>query len=308
MVGLLEVWTNNFSNRLFMKEFHRFRPALTVRRTILSLLFPVALFAGERGIPRDFDTPVDPSGQPTSEDQTEALAKLAQNPVGNLISLPIQWNLGFGAGPDPTYVSTLNIQPVVPISITEDWNIITRTIVPILSVPTARADTHVAGIGDVNFTAFLSPAKGGKFIWGVGPSFLFPTASSPQLGGGKWGLGPSVVALYIEKQIVAGALVSNVWSYAGWGDRDINSMTLQPFFNYNLPRGWYLTTSPIITANWEAEVEDRWTVPVGGGVGKIVHLGKLPLNVTAQAYYNVVTPEFGPDWSIRLQCQFLFPK
>jgi hypothetical protein len=255
---------------------------------------------------KSLDGPVDtaPAGGPSAEE----LAKIAQNPVGNLISLPVQWNMGFGAGPTKTYQSTLNIQPVIPISINEDWNVITRTILPVNSWPTA-SNNHVAGIGDTTFTAFLSPGKPGKFIWGIGPAFLFPTASSPELGSGQWGIGPSLVGLYMGKHIVAGALINNIWSVGGWSDKTVNFMTLQPFFNYNFKGGWYLTTSPIITANWAAESSsDVWTVPIGGGFGKIIHLGKLPVNLSAQAFYNVATPEFGSDWSFRLQCQLLFPK
>ena len=255
---------------------------------------------------RSLTTPVEDAAP--ARNSTEELAKLSQNPVGNLISLPLQWNMGFGAGPNSSYQSTLNIQPVIPISITEDWNIIARTIFPVVSWPSARSDTHVAGIGDTTFTAFLSPGKPGKFIWGVGPAFLFPTASSSELGSGKWGIGPSLVGLYMGKHIVAGALVNNIWSFAGWGGKNVNSMTLQPFFNYNFPGGWYLTTSPIITANWNEPSGDIWTVPLGGGFGRVVHLGKLPINLSAQAFYNVATPRHGADWSIRLQCQFLFPK
>ena len=248
--------------------------------------------------------------QTTGGDRSEELAKMTQNPVSNLISVPFQWNMGFGAGPhDNVYQSTLNIQPVIPISVTKDWNIITRTIFPIVSWPAPQSDNHVAGIGDMTFSAFLSPAKSGKFVWGIGPAFLFPTASSPDLGQGEWGLGPTLVGLYMGKTIVVGALVNNIWSFAGWGDKAVNSMTLQPFFNYNFKGGWYLTTSPIITANWNADSSrDTWTVPLGGGVGKIVHIGKLPVNISAQTFYNVASPRFGEDWSIRLQCQLLFPR
>ncbi len=258
------------------------------------------------GTEKSFTTPVDSGSAP--KDSAEELAKIAQNPVGNLISLPLQWNLGFGAEPTGTYQSTLNIQPVIPFTLNEDWNLITRTILPIQSFPTAGTN-HVAGLGDTTFTAFLSPGKPGKFIWGVGPAFLFPTASSPELGAGKWGIGPSLVGLYMGKHIVAGGLVSNIWSYAGWGDKEVDLMTFQPFFNYNFKHGWYLTTSPILTANWAADSSrDVWTVPVGGGFGKLIHLAKLPVNLSAQAFYNVATPEYGADWSIRLQCQLLFPK
>lgn len=252
--------------------------------------------------------PEETSAHSAPGDNTEELAKAAQNPVGDLISLPVQWNMGFGAGPTKTYQSTLNIQPVIPITLNEDWNIITRTILPINSWPTA-GENHVAGLGDTVFTAFLSPSKVGKFIWGVGPAALLPTATNPALGSGQWGIGPSLVGLYMGKHIVAGAVVSNIWSLGGWTDTKVNLMTLQPFLNYNFSGGWYLTSSPILTANWAAPSSgDVWTVPIGGGFGKIVHLGKLPVNVSVQAFYNIATPEYGADWSLRLQCQLLFPK
>ena len=154
----------------------------------------------------------------------------------------------------------------------------------------------------------FSPANPGKFVWGVGPAFFFPTASSSELGSGEWGLGPSIVGLYIGKKIVAGALLNNIWSFAGWGDKPVNAMTLQPFINYNFPGGWYLTFSPIITANWIESAGNVWTVPLGGGFGKIVHFGKLPVNLSVQFFGYAVTPENGPTLSFRLQCQFLFPK
>ncbi|MGB9277461.1 MAG: hypothetical protein WCC08_19760, partial [Terrimicrobiaceae bacterium] len=281
------------------------RPILRKGLLVLAISFPV-LARAESPAPRvKPEEAAAEHGKLSAED----LAKMTQNPVANLISVPFQWNMGFGAGPYDSYQSTLNIQPVIPITINEDWNLITRTIFPVVSWPAPSSDNHVAGIGDTTFTAFLSPGKAKGFIWGVGPAFLFPTASSADLGDGKWGLGPSIVALYMHKSIVAGALINNIWSFAGWGAGNVNAMTLQPFFNYNFPGGWYFSASPIITANWAAESSrDVWTVPVGGGFGKIIHLGRLPVNISVQAFYNVATPRYGADWSIRLQCQFLFPR
>jgi hypothetical protein len=108
---------------------------------------------------------------------------------------------------------------------------------------------------------------------------------------------------------VYGALVNNIWSVTD-SDRSppINQMTLQPFVNYNFPGGTYLTSSPIVTANWRESASEAWTVPIGGGVGQIVHVGRLPLNLQLSAYYNVVTPETGADWQLRFQIQFLLPK
>jgi hypothetical protein len=144
----------------------------------------------------------------------------------------------------------------------------------------------------------------------VGAIGQLPTNSSDRLGNDRWGLGPSFAALHLAKgdPWVYGFLVNNVWSVGGGSDPTYNNLLLQPFLNYKLPEGWYLTSSPVITADWRAESSQRWTVPLGGGVGKIVHFGRLPVNLQLQGYYNVVAPDDGPDWTIRFQIQFLLPK
>jgi hypothetical protein len=240
----------------------------------------------------------------------EELAKLAQNPVANLMSFPFQNNFNFGVGPDRVTQYVMNFQPVIPITLTEDWNLITRWILPVIEQPSPASGIRSAfGLGDFNPSLFLSPSNPGKIIWGVGPTITFPTATDPMLGLGDYMLGPSAVALTIRGHWVLGALVNNQWAVGGWGPQNANRFLAQPFINYNLPNGWYLNTAPLMTANWSAGSEDRWTVPVGGGFGKIVKLGgKLPLNLQLGAYYNVVTPREGADWQLRFQIQVLFPK
>ena len=160
-------------------------------------------------------------------------------------------------------------------------------------------------------TAFLSPAKPGQWIWGARPVVQLPTNSNSDLGNRNWGLGPSVVVLRLEKgnPWVYGALVNNIWSLSDSGTGgSYNNGLIQPFVNYNFAGGFYITSAPVITANWKAESSQRWTVPVGGGVGKIFHLGPLPVNAQLSAYYNVVTPDDGANWQIRAQVQFMFPK
>ena len=238
------------------------------------------------------------------------LAKQAQNPVANLISLPLQNNTNFGIGPEDETQNILNIQPVWPFEITDRFNLITRTIVPVVSQPNilTNGEGRVNGLGDTTFTAFLSPADSGNVTWGVGPVFLLPTATDDNLGRDKWGAGASVVALTMPGPWVIGSLLSNVWSFAGSGDRDVNLFTWQYFINYNLSNGWYLTSAPIITANWEADSDNRWTIPFGGGFGKIFRIGKQPLNGQISAFYNVEKPDSAADWQLRIQLQFLFPK
>jgi hypothetical protein len=245
------------------------------------------------------------------EDETAELARAVQNPVASLISVPFQNNTNFEFGPREKTFNVLNIQPVWPFELTEDWNLITRTIAPIVSQPSLRSgQDRETGLGDITFTAFLSPGKPGKVIWGVGPVLLMPTATDDRLGADKWGLGPSAVFLAMPGNWVIGSLFSNVWSTGGSGNEDINLFTWQYFANYNLPDGWYLTTSPIITANWEAKrSSDEWTVPFGGGFGKIFRLGSLPpMNASVQSFYNVEKPRFAGRWNLRVQLQLLFPK
>lgn len=249
--------------------------------------------------------------EPKKMDETE-LAKAAQNPVANMISIPIQANFNFRFGPDKDKMqSVTNVQPVIPISLNKDWNLITRTIVPVVYT---EFPAYQTGVGNVQFTGFLSPANAGKFVWGVGPVVQFPTHTDTYLGSDKWAGGPSAVGLFLDKNSpwVLGLLIQNVWSFAGppttRENPSVNQFLAQPFINYNLPKGWYITFSPIITADWKAKGADQWTVPLGVGAGKIFKIGKLPFNGQLAAFYNVARPSIGPDWSIRAQIALLLPK
>jgi hypothetical protein len=246
------------------------------------------------------------------EDETAELARAAQNPVANMYSLPFQNNTNFnwGLGPIEETQNVLNIQPVLPFEVSDNWNIITRTILPVVSQPgRVPGENRETGLGDLTFTAFVSPSKTSKLLWGVGPAVLMPTATDDRLGFDKWGLGPSLVFLGMPGNWVIGALVNNIWSVGGSGDQDVNFFLTQAFANYNLSNGWYLTSAPIITANWKADSGDKWTVPVGGGVGKIFRVGKLPpMNFNVQGYYNAVRPDVVGAWTLRTQLQLMFPK
>ena len=253
-------------------------------------------------------SPLHVSAQTGKMNATE-LAKQTQNPVADLISVPFQNNFNFGVGPRDVTQWVLNIQPVIPISLNRDWNLITRTIMPIINQPSPAPGVESAfGLGDINPTLFLSPVGSRSLIWGLGPTFTLPTATDSLLGSGKWSAGPAAVALTMQGPWVVGALANTQWSFAGWGDKYFAQTLIQPFINYNFAHGWYLSSAPIITCNWEADSGDQWTVPVGAGGGKVLHLGRLPVNTQLQAYYNVATPDNGPDWQLRFQVQFLFPK
>lgn len=273
------------------------RPGRDVAR-VLATLVAVSILAG--------------ASPARADDEATELAKKTQNPVADLISVPLQSNFNFDTGTKDATVYVLNVQPVIPLKLSSDWNLITRTIVPIINQPSLfegpnQISGSAWGLGDINASLFLSPARPGALIWGVGPTFTLPTATDWRLGSGKFSLGPAAVALTIQGPWVLGALINNQWSVAGWGDRDVNRMLLQPFVNYNLGKGWYLTTSPIVTADWEADSGERWTVPVGGGVGRLFKVGPLPINMQLAAYYNAEKPRFGSEWQLRFQVQFLLP-
>ena len=249
-----------------------------------------------------------------AEMSAEELAKLAQNPVGNLISVPFQNNTNFNVGPLEGTQNILNIQPVYPIEVNPDWNIITRTIMPLIWQPGFVAGQGTEfGLGDIQLSAFLSPSKptAEGIIWGAGAIVQMPTNTDARLGNKNWGLGPTAVVLRIKHgdPWVFGVLANNVWSLSSdeRGGAYSNGL-IQPFVNYNFKDGFYLTSAPIMTVNWKADSGQKWTVPLGGGVGKIFHLGRLPVNTQLSAYYNVVHPDDGANWQIRAQVQLMFPK
>lgn len=192
-------------------------------------------------------------------DEDEDLAKQTQNPVADLISVPFQNNIGFNLGPNDRTQNVLNIQPVIPFNLTKNWNLITRTIAPVIYQPDVTQNSGGDfGLGDINTTLFLSPSGPGKLTWGFGPIVSFPTATDKTLGTEKWSAGPSAVVVGLLGDWVLGILINNLWSFAGDDDRpDVNQMLIQYFINYNFEGGWYLASAPINTANWKACVKNR---------------------------------------------------
>jgi len=247
----------------------------------------------------------DRAGQSASD-----LAKKIQNPIGDLYSFPFQNNTNFDAGPRGGVQNILNIQPVIPIHITADWNIITRTILPVVWNPDlAPLPSVPVGTGPTDFSAFLSPKNPiDHFVWGVGPIVQLPTISNASIGSNVWGGGPTAVLVYLNGPWVVGALANNVWSFGGTHGplgNSYNNFLTQPFVNYNFGEGWYVVSAPIVTANWETP-GTKWTVPIGGGAGRVFKVGKLPINFSLSAYYNIVKPPYAGDWQLRTQLTFIF--
>jgi hypothetical protein len=243
------------------------------------------------------------------QDVTE-LAKKLQNPIGNLISFPFQSLTNFSYGPNHGAQEVLNIQPVIPIHITSNWNIITRTILPLVWQPSLQPAKSVPfGTAPITFSAFLSPANPvNGWLWGFGPVTQIPVASSPTLGSNVWGLGPTGVLVYMKGPWVSGVLVNDVISLGGQADKGTkyNAFLLQPFVNFNMKGGWYVGTSPILTANWLVSGDNAWTVPIGGQVGRVIKFGKLPVNLSLGAYANVVHPPFASPWQLKTQITAIF--
>jgi hypothetical protein len=249
-------------------------------------------------------------GTAAAQDDSADLAKAAQNPLASMVTLPLQTNWNDGVGPYDRRIFNLNVQPVIPI-VGEKWNVITRTIIPVNSVPVGETDS-VFGIGDTSLSIFFSPAKASSLTWGIGPALSLPTASNPEvLGSQKFSIGPTAVVFYGVGNWTMGVVASNVWSVAGEDDRDdVDFFFAQWFLNYNLGGGLALGTAPIITCDWEADYGDgdQCTIPWGLQISKIVRVGQQPLNLLLGYYKNSQHPEGGAESQVRFQVNFMFPQ
>lgn len=240
----------------------------------------------------------------------DALAKALSNPVSSLISVPLQLNYddGYGAGGDGDRW-TLNIQPVVPIALNDDWNLISRTILPLIAQNDVIGDDSQAGLGDVVQSLFLSPKAptASGWIWGVGPAFLVPTATDDLLGGEQWGLGPTAVVL---KQTAAGwtygALVNHLASVTGDDERaDVNATFLQPFLARALGAGRTVTVNFESTYDWEAQ---QWNAPFNVTYSKVTKVGGQLISFAGGLRAYVESPQGGPEWGVRVVATLLYPR
>jgi hypothetical protein len=253
--------------------------------------------------------PLLPSLHAQQADDEAELAKKLSNPVANLISVPLQGNWDFHIGPNDATRFTLNVQPVIPVSLSEDANLIIRTILPVIDAGSpAPGVPSASGLGDTTQSFFYSPKQPteGGWIWGAGPVLLWPTATDSQLGSGKWGAGPTVVLLKQTNGWTFGLLANHIWSYAGSDSRpDVNSTFLQPFVSYTTKTHTSITLNTESTYDWE---DSQWTVPLNLMVGQVFKIGSQPMQFTVGARYYAEKPEGGPTWGVRGVLTFLFPK
>jgi hypothetical protein len=241
------------------------------------------------------------------------LAAKAENPVSDIVRLPIVNSTFFGIGPRDQVGNALLFAPIVPFLFDGDWSIVTRTIIPVVTRPDAPPESgRTTGLGDITLEALghklFRSRRGQMFDLALGPIAGFPSASREVLRSGKWKLGPKLIAGVTAKRWVALVLVRNLWSVGGDANRpDVNALLLQYLLFYNFPKGWYLAMEPIITADWTQSGTNRWTVPFGIGVGKFFRIGRVPITTRAQAFYNAVRPDFGAKWELRITLVFFNP-
>ncbi len=249
------------------------------------------------------------SVQQSSNGNLDEIAKQLNNPVASLISVPLQNNFDFGGGPaNHGFQYKLNLQPVAPFSMTENWNVITRTIMPFIYQNDSIGNTSQTGLGDTTFSAFLSPKKPGPAgaIWGIGPILYLPTATMATLGAQKWGAGPTGVILWQQHGWTYGGLASHTWSFAGDQYRqDLNSTFLQPFIAYTTKTKTTFGANMEDTYDWE---NHQWTAPVNLMLTQLVRIGKMPVSFQIGGRYYADKPAQGPHWGLRFTVTFIFPK
>jgi hypothetical protein len=237
------------------------------------------------------------------------LARALANPIASLVQVPIQQNFDFGNGPDGDgWRSTTNIQPVIPVSLNKDWNLISRTILPVVYQDglTGPGQSQF-GLGDTVQSLFFSPkSTASGIIWGAGPVFLIPTGTDRALGTGKWGVGPTAVVLKQSGQLTVGGLANHIWSFAGSDSRnDVSATFVQPFISYATRSATTYSVASEISYDWKS---DTWLVPVNLSVAQLTRFGKQPVQLGAGFKYFLASPTGGPDWGLRINLVFLFPK
>ena len=287
----------------------------TIGRAAVALIavcaFGIAARAQESTTPAKPAAATDSAAAKAPED-AEDLAKKLSNPVASLISVPFQSNFDFKIGPDDDgWRYQMNLQPVIPISIGEDWNVISRTIMPLVyqnDIFPGAGDQF--GLGDITQSLFFSPKAPSSFgglIWGAGPVFLVPTATDDLLGSEKFGIGPTLVVLKQAGPWTIGILANHIWSVAGDDDRaDISSTFLQPFVSYTTKDAWTFSLNTESSYDWK---DKQWSVPVNAQVSKLLKFGKQPVSIGAGVRYWAESPDSGPEgFGGRLIIAFLFPE
>ena len=267
--------------------------------------------ATSRAAGSDAPEPASPSPAEDAADANKLAQELA-NPVANLWSLQFQFN-NFQLTND-RWNNNLNFQPVMPVSLTKDVNLITRPVIQVYnSVPyetSTGAEARTTNFGDWTQLELFSPAHSGCWLLGFGPTFIFPTAGSVYTGQGKFQVGPALVVAYMTPKFILGVFPQQWWSYAGDASRpNTSQINIQPIANLFFEGGWNVGYSGNITASWKDPGDNRWTVPIGIGVGKVVKFGRLPVKISLAGQYMVMQPDpVGQKWNVQIQLTPVLPK
>ena len=258
-----------------------------------------------------YELEADSEPQGDSEEKTEAIIKKTENPLSENIAVSLLNNISFGVGPDEDTMYQLKIK-MINFTKHRDWWLLHRPILPVIYKPEMMpGEGDKAGLGDFNYRLYLTHKDQG-FFWGIGPVFVFPTATSSQLGAGKWCVGPTIAVAAQRGKWIFGGVFLNVWSFAGDSEQPaVNALTAQPFVSYALGKGWFVESSSEILANWEADSSDRWLVPLGAGLGRLFRINSKPMVIRAAGFYNVerpTRPTNAAEWEIRIGFDFVFKK
>jgi hypothetical protein len=248
-----------------------------------------------------------------AQQTTDDLRKLARNPMGDAVKVPLAESISFDAGPYDRISSSLQIEPLIPLQIAKNWLLIPRiAATPVAYLPdVTQADGGITGVGDTVATFFITPVHTGRLIWGVGPSLLIPTATNTNIGGGIWDFGASLAVLAQPDWGSAYLVVQNIRSLP------VNSrgtaadlVQIETSLSYNLPHNWYLVTAPTINADWTQSRGDRWLVPLGGGIGRTLSIANQALDINVALYSFAIRPthQLTPKWQISLQCTLIYPR
>ena len=250
----------------------------------------------------------DTGGTSAQQEQAAELAKKSQNPVADLMIMPLQYNIDFGIGPADATQQTMKFMPVIPFSLGQDWNVIIRTIIPwIDSESPVEGGEDKSGLGDIQQSFFFTPKKPvGGWIVGAGPILMYPSATDEVLGSEKWGAGPSFIVLQQKSGWTYGMLANHIWSFAGNEDREnVNITFLQPFLSNTTKTYTTFSVNTESVYDWE---NSQWTVPINVSIGQMIKIGKLPISLELGYRYYAEKPDNGPDWGLRFFVKFMFPK
>jgi hypothetical protein len=242
----------------------------------------------------------------TPPESAQELAKERHNPFADQITVPFELSSSIDVGPGNGTAGGFNVQPAIPVELTQDWRIILR---PSLGVLVSEQPERKFGLSDLEFQTYVTPARVGKWIWGAGPDLQVPTATRPDLGTGKWEAGPAAGLIYMSGPWVNGILATHLWSFAGESGRaSVSQSTIESVISYNFPSGWFLSWDSAMTCDWNAPAGHRWTIPVGLDAGKAFELFKQSVSLSFGTYYNIERAEGASQWLVRVQFAFVFPK